>query len=310
MNIFFLSLFVYVQSLNLVELSNHTQYFKSIYLPPPIFINKEFRNYSVFRSPGIKTYDLKQVPEICSSIHLILLQENPKFWNNSFIPNPCEIYFCRNTTRAQDMDIHYGIHRYCIQCHQTINQRFNATNRNCSNFDYNHCNGVCSNSSRCIYFKKDLNLCYNFQRNQFYHKEDYTHMYLTDYIYDRYNAYLMFFGTLFLLIFTTFTLFIPEIHQIRLILSDQIYNWNEKLTIVFGLKSQTILILIFAEFIFIPFSILDIISFTNNELIYYSQYLTLIFLFLEFNSLITLWKFICNLTEQGSLNGKLSIKEK
>jgi hypothetical protein len=151
---------------------NNTQRFKKIFVPSAInsfkLYQHEIHNQDIFFAPTRRIDILKDVKELCSEAKTEIF--NFPDWKNG--STNCEKYFCNGTSiiieklknenitsseRQKFENIHIMVHRYCVQCADSIEENFHNTS--CEWFKKDYCSDYCS--STCIYYKgPTLNLCY------------------------------------------------------------------------------------------------------------------------------------------------------
>lgn len=225
-----------------------------IYLPKSNFtVVGELFKYRVFSCPFSNVKDYNSTTELCQKAKKDLISFDPSLWNSSF-SNPCSKYFCEKEKGYNNSVLHYSAHRLCFQCHDSISENMKLE-QNCSLIDKT-CLNHCTKDSDCIYYDKDLTMCYNRDKNRFYYKDDLTHIH-----------YLQFLGSLpFILIsssgisfiLTVFLIIIPNIIKTFYDLKIRGLKWTEKLQIIFSLQNQTFFLLLICSPIFFIGSIVDI----------------------------------------------------
>lgn len=256
----------------------------------------ELHNYTTFVSPFFPLKPNFQATELCNDIEFKLKNFDPKLWNNSEISNPCTIYFCGEKEIYNDTNLHYGAQRYCYQCSLTLNQNFN--NVNCSKFDKNYCQGQCSQDSSCIYFKQNFPLCYNWNTNQFYRTDDFTHLILIYFFYFVSPPLYLVVSFVYAMI-SLFLLIFPQIHHsIERIKEKETIGCYDTMREVFSLKNQSVVFFSITNVITFIAAILDVIGpytgFYLNAL-GFSLFINYAFVFLGLNSVIILWIHICQI---------------
>lgn len=262
-----------------------------------------------------------EIVEICSTTEFILSSRWSSLWKNSSILNPCEIYFCQNSTQRiaprdmsrqgdtniiQDtiLNLDKRIHDYCMLCSNTFEQNFTLNYEKCPYLS-KECEYACASSykSTCIYFRNTYNFCYVWDLNKFMRYIDFTHIFSL-WIYAESHMYLFLISFTLLFIFHFIFILIPEIGSIinylkePNVIQDKVYRF-------FSIRIQIIIILFIVDCLFILTSIIDLISFTYAYII--SLYLNTFFMFFIFCLIVVLWLHIC---ESAEVESRLSLKHK
>lgn len=294
----FLSLLFLLTLQNSVELVKKFEgRYDFILLPKSnITFEGELHRYKTFISPFFPLSHTFKATELCKDIEMKLKNFEPNLWNNSWINNPCHRYFCGENEAYNDTILHYGAHRYCIQCRATFNENFQ--DKNCSKYDKSHCTGQCTEDSSCIYFNKDFPLCYHWKSNQFYRTDDFTHLILLYFYY--YISPLLYLVISFLYgMGCLILLILPQInHTIERIRERESMGCCDMLREIFSLKNQSVVFFSITNCITFIAAILDVIGpYTGFHLnaLGFSIFINYALIFLGLNSVLILWIHVCQI---------------
>lgn len=232
--------------------------FNQVYLPTKnnLTYPGEVFKYTTFISPFTRMKDLRETTDICKRAKDDLQSFEPTLWNST-LKNPCEIYFCQKEKVYNNSLLHYSAHRYCLQCLDTLAENFTLA-KNCSHIDKT-CLNHCSKDSDCIYYDKDLTLCYYKARNIFYAYDDQTHLYYSTFLYDASPILLLVIGFIIWIV-SIFLIVIPNIYKVIYELKHtRGLSTLEKLRIIFSLPNQTFFLIFICPIVFFVTSSIDII---------------------------------------------------
>jgi hypothetical protein len=249
--------------------------FSKIFLP--IDQHTEFKpdlyTYSIWVSPIYTVNSLSDTVELCSKGKDQISKVIPELFNSSSVVDYCQQYLCSIETplflrlsqnnsfsekfRISAHNLHVSVNRICLQCDLTYNQNF--TNTSCPWVMKNYCNH-CSPDSTCIYFEKELGLCYDYSTGHFYQYDDFTHKVLF-WIFMYVSPICFLIISVFQLVFTILFLVIPEIFFIVTNFKENraLYTWKDKVRLIFSLSNQIKFIIVVMLLIGIVTIIIDLI---------------------------------------------------
>lgn len=303
----------------MVQKSNFTGYYKEINVPYEYGRTwlPESKQETIIIIPNFV-----QVPQnitkhdICRDLEVDLETLPLEIWNKTST-NPCETYFCSGGPISNNSDIHIGLHRYCTQCVATIAQNFTFTlsKRNCSAFERDYCKGFCLETSTCIYYKKNQPLCYHWDIDYYYGRDDYLHMHLA-YFTTVTRLYILLPICTIIYLFTLFSFIVPElVYCVKFIRANAITKCSERFKVIFGLRSQIRIYAFIMTFSWIWANLFDIIIYnTSTDPRLSNLFSALIItlqvglIFLCFTSIITLWSHIVDIVDSGDPSAPLSRK--
>jgi hypothetical protein len=278
-----------------------------------------------------KTYyaTVKDSTDFCYDAKQALNIAQPDIWNNTYLINPCQKYFCAstpanmmptNSTTAHIDNIlnlynnshvlHAMAHNWCIKCDGSLGERFDLFVSNSSNICPYFSKTLCDNSScapahTCVYFTTRTSLCYG-----------------PDFHYQTYGGFLDFFvrvrvlGIPYIFFVINFILFwinilftaVPEMASLRRRFKEPSLTTLDKFKAIFGLRNQSMGLEIIMNLVYIVGATIDILNFlditaatTLTSVIQLIHFAIIIYIW---SLLIILWMHIYNQTD--SQNRSLS----
>lgn len=270
--------------------------FSKIYLPKSNFTQiGEIFSYTVFTSPFSNQKNLNKTTELCQKASDDLKSFDPNLWNST--DNPCRVYFCDKRQIHNNSFIHYSAHRYCLQC-SISNENF-TFNESCPNID-KKCLNHCTKESDCIYYDKDLTLCYYRSKNIFYSYDDFTHLHYLQFLSSP-PIILAIIGVI-TWILMLFLMIIPNILKTYYDLKIKGLSFFEKLKIIFSFQNQTYFLLSLCPPIIIISSIIDIISSIIDDAVFlnavaFGIYINAAILLLAIICLVINWFYVVKLMD-------------
>lgn len=261
---------------------------------------------SIFVSPTPQSSSTRDFVDICDVKNYNFLI-SPILSNTTFNGTFCEFYFCSNSTphylseRNLNFQAHIDLHRFCLQCSATLDQKFDQflKNSTCPHFDRTICtNTSCSNSSTCVIFDDMGKLCYKRDEKIFYRFEDYTHKTLY-WAYLRYFTYVGVPFYIFLFFLYTFLVVVPE-YRILFKTYDRTSSFFTKCINFIGLRTQAILWIYLAIIIFKIAIIFDSLELTASKSTSLAVIISFVFIYFAFFNVIAKWSQILQRAEDGS----------
>eukprot|EP01080_Neovahlkampfia_damariscottae_P003357 gene3357-5904_t len=269
------------------------------------FFDAELYNQNIFLAPTSFLIATSSVQDLCQIKHQVK-ELQPELWNNSKITNPCEQYFCSNSTphffsinqnetipleqRIEAQNTHIAINRLCSLCESNLTLNFNnfIKNNTCKWFDRTCDSDYCTDRSVCIPYKKEYNLCYLPQRDLFMAKDDFTH-----------DPYLNFIASLIFFIADIIFLIIPQsVYLTKYMLGD--HERNKKIRLLFNLKNFIRIIVCTLHLIPMVASFIDTMNLISVRLYVMANIYCASASLIAFNLMIVEWSHV--LTELESLH--------
>lgn len=318
MKIILVLLFLFLNANSQFQLTvpsqNYTTRYKNIYFPvkQAVYVQGVIfpRNYLV--TPKTFLSNLKDSLDLCQDTYKKLAELDPSLWNNTFVSNPCERFFCSseknklgNYTQGlvnlddlfSNSDVLYSLtHQLCTRCEKTVGERFDLTleTKNCTWYRKDSCKNFCSASYECFHFSSLHSLCYSNQTRTFYSKDDFVGA-----IWIRHYAlnYLYLIPNLIYLTLNIFLLLLPELGHIY-------RNWNllPKLKMIFSLRNQSLAAELLTNIIYIILGILDALNFYVGQFYVIALYLHFVLIVFSWSMLILLWSHIYNQTDASDID--------